>query len=347
MINALDVFRQYQDSASERDNRRNLAELAQQKFAAEQQMMPGQLEGQRLSNLGKIAQMRNMEDVARREDFYKHAQIQNQADNIRRQEAQNRAQQEFQTKLLDSRERMIAARGQGRNAQVIQTENGPMTLGPDGRAAEIIGPDGMPVKAKSLEKALPTSAAKSLMENQTNLRRAEQAVALLQGKDIAGMTGDAEATGKKGMLSAAGVVGDKVLNFLDPKGVDTRAAVGDLGSLLIHDRSGAAVTASEFPRLRPFVPLATDSPEVARKKAQRFAQEYRNVQQEMADFYKESGYKVPVGALRAADAESKPSGAMGTNDMPDPSKYEGKTMTDTQSGIKYISRGGKWLKAGS
>lgn len=207
-----------------------------------------------------------------------------------------------------ARERMNMLGGRRLRPQVIQTENGPMTLGPDNRAAPILGPDNQPVKPKSLEKALPTSAAQKLMENQQNLRRAEQSVALLEGRDVDGMKGDTEATGKKALITSLGVVGDKTLNWLDPKGVDARAAIGDLGSLVIHDRSGAAVTASEFPRLRPFIPLATDSPEVALKKARRFATEYRNITQEAADFYKESGYKVPTGALRGGTSTGGASG---------------------------------------
>jgi len=53
---------------------------------------------------------------------------------------------------------------------------------------------------------------------------------------------------------------------IDQDGVDVRAAIGDIGSLIIHERSGAAVTVSESPRFRPFVPLITDTPETAKKK---------------------------------------------------------------------------------
>lgn len=55
-----------------------------------------------------------------------------------------------------------------------------------------------------------------------------------------------------------------VLNRKEGKGyaggVDARSAIADIGSQIIHDRSGAAVTVSEFPRLKPFIPLATDPP---------------------------------------------------------------------------------------
>lgn len=206
---------------------------------------------------------------------------------------------------------------QPRQQQVVQTDSGPMILGPDGTAQPIVGPDGQPVKPKGTEKALPASAAKGLLENQQNLRRAQQAVKLISGEDITDdkgavlQQGDKQATGKKAFLTTLGAPGDYLLNKIDPKGVDARAAVGDLGSIVIHDRSGAAVTAAEYPRLRPFIPQATDAPEVAKRKAQRFAQEYERIQQETADFYRESGYKVPAESLKPTSGPPKP-GPAGT-----------------------------------
>lgn len=55
---------------------------------------------------------------------------------------------------------------------------------------------------------------------------------------------------------------------LQPEGVPLRAAISDLSSAIIHARSGAAVSAMEFDRLRPFVPSETDSVRVAFNKLQ-------------------------------------------------------------------------------
>jgi len=154
----------------------------------------------------------------------------------------------------------------------------------DARTGSKIGD--APPKAAA-EKALPVSAAQKLMENQQNLRRAEQALALISGQKVGDVQGDPNATGVKAYAP------DAILQRTDPNGVSTRAAIGDLGSLVIHDRSGAAVTAAEFPRLRPFIPLVTDSPDVAKRKLSRFVSEYQKQVQETKDFYKESGYKVP------------------------------------------------------
>jgi hypothetical protein len=171
--------------------------------------------------------------------------------------------------------------------RLLQTDTGPMSVDRNNRATPITGPDDRPLGPKTTARALPTAAAQKLFENQQNLRRAETALALIEGKDVGEMKGDPNATGWKGFLP------DTILQRMDPKGTDARAALSDLGSLVIHERSGAAVTAAEFPRLMPFIPKINDDPETVKKKLKRFAQIYRDVASETANFYRESGYKVP------------------------------------------------------
>ncbi len=55
---------------------------------------------------------------------------------------------------------------------------------------------------------------------------------------------------------------DAVIQRTDPAGVTARAGVANLSSMKIHDRSGAAVTVGEIPRLRPFIPNVGDEPSV-------------------------------------------------------------------------------------
>lgn len=142
-------------------------------------------------------------------------------------------------------------------------------------------------------KPLPGTAAKALLENSQNLRRAESALAMIEGKTVGGAKGDPDATGVKGYLPQA------LLNRFDKSGIETRAAIADLGSLVIHDRSGAAVTAAEYPRLAPFIPSASDDPGTVKKKLARFVQVYRDIVGESVDFYRGSGYNVPAEQLRA------------------------------------------------
>jgi len=69
-----------------------------------------------------------------------------------------------------------------------------------------------------------------------------------------------------------GLVPDIALQRMDPSGVSARADIADIGSMVIHDRSGAAVTVSEAPRLRPFIPTVTDTPDTIRRKLTRMRQ---------------------------------------------------------------------------
>lgn len=63
----------------------------------------------------------------------------------------------------------------------------------------------------------------------------------------------------------------------DPEGVALRAGIADIMSQTFHDRSGASVTVSESPRLKPFVPDATDTAATLRTKLSRIREIYRDV----------------------------------------------------------------------
>lgn len=180
-------------------------------------------------------------------------------------------------------------RAMGSRGMLQQTDQGLALVNPQTGAVTMVnGPDGRPLtKAATPAKALPSSLSNGLLTNIENMKRAEAALALINGETVGTSVGDKNATGWKGLAP------NMLLNRMDPAGVDTRAMIADLGSLVIHDRSGAAVTAAEFPRLAPFIPTAYDDAETARKKLQRFAQVYREQVNDQTLFYEESGYKVP------------------------------------------------------
>jgi len=135
-------------------------------------------------------------------------------------------------------------------------------------------------------KPIPPSVNTAIIQNQTANNQLDRAIALVSGVDLPGMKGDTSATGFKGYLPNA------ILNRVDPQGVSARAEIADIGSLKLHDRSGAAVTASESPRLMPFIPLATDDRETVLKKLNRLKLEVQNETSAMKDIYsKEQGYR--------------------------------------------------------
>lgn len=178
------------------------------------------------------------------------------------------------------------------------------TTGEDGEARLEPIPGGPKDPNSQTGKPLPASAAKGYLDNQTNLRRAEKALELVEGKSFGDVKGDKEATGMKGYLPNA------ILSRVDPAGVDTRAAISDLGSLVLHDRSGAAVTAAEFPRLAPFIPTHTDDQKTSAKKLRQFVQNYRAIVEDAEEFYKASGYNVPKISPRSGGTAATPAAAV-------------------------------------
>ncbi|PZP95525.1 MAG: hypothetical protein DI587_22240 [Variovorax paradoxus] len=198
--------------------------------------------------------------------------------------------------LQVSRDRLALDRDQ---PQYMQTEQGIVALpkrpGAGAITAQTVaGPNGEPLTAPL--KQIPSSANTAIQTNLQNLNRARTALSLIRGDNVGTSAGDQNATGWKGFLPGT------VLNRMDPAGVDTRAAIADLGSLVIHDRSGAAVTAAEFPRLAPFIPSPTDDRATAEKKLQRFVQVYEQEVGGMREMYsRDQGYR-PSPALERGSA---------------------------------------------
>jgi hypothetical protein len=176
----------------------------------------------------------------------------------------------------------------GSKGTLQQTDQGLLLIDPrTGTAMPVLGPNGKVAAKPTTTKPLPPSAADGFIKNQENLRQAQKALDLISGKNVGEATGDVAATGVKGYLP------NVLLNQVDPSGVDVRAAIADIGSMMIHTRSGAAVSASEFPRLQPFVPSVRDDAETAKKKLRLFVQNYKAIQDDQEQFYQDSGYNVP------------------------------------------------------
>lgn len=210
--------------------------------------------------------------------------------------------------------------------QVVQTDEGTVLVNPrDGSAQPVT------IGGKQLQKPLkdiPASVNTAIVSNSQNLSKAETALALLQGKTVKDAIGDKDATGWKGYLP------NGLLARWDPDGVDTRAFIADLGSMVLHERSGAAVTAAESPRLMPFIPLATDNKTTAEKKLKRFVEIFRQEQDATGEIYsKEQGYKPnPVIARKA-----KPT----TATTPTTNAKGWALHKDAQGNSAYVSPDGK------
>lgn len=131
-------------------------------------------------------------------------------------------------------------------------------------------------------KPLPEGIQKGMTENVTALRKIEDAMAAL--------TKAPDATGA-GVGAVNQWMPNAVTNFMFPEGVNARALIADIGSLKLHDRSGANITASESPRLAPFIPSVGDTQEVIKNKLANFQREYVNTLNDMNSAYgADSGY---------------------------------------------------------
>lgn len=198
--------------------------------------------------------------------------------------------------MVDSRSRAAQSQAEahfqaGQTApQYMETDAGlvalPKKLAPGQvpTGVSVAGADGQPL-GKPL-KAIPATVNSAMIQNSQSVGQIDRALKLLGGTSTDGMTGDQSATGIKGYLP------NGLLNRMDPQGVDARAIISDIGSLKIHDRSGAAVTVSESPRLMPFIPLSTDDAVTVKKKLNKLRVELATESQAMQTVYsREQGYK--------------------------------------------------------
>jgi hypothetical protein len=169
---------------------------------------------------------------------------------------------------------------------------------PSGR----IAPAGAPVagtlfKGKSDGlKQIPANINLAIIKNNQGVQQLSDTIKLLEQNP--------EATGFKGFVPGA------ILNRADPEGVNARAGVADIGSLVMHERSGAAVTAAESPRLVPFIPLITDDNATALKKLKRMKTIIEGEQKGLTETYsKDQGY-VPNPMVSKIAAPEQNAGAM-------------------------------------
>jgi hypothetical protein len=187
------------------------------------------------------------------------------------------------------------ARVVARGAPKADKQNAPSgyRYQPDGSLTFIPGGPADPSTAagpKNL-RPIPSTAQAGITANRNTLSKIDKAIAAIRANG--------------GALGAANYFGDAIRQRTDPGGVSARALVADIGSAKLHDRSGAAVTAAESPRLMPFIPTVTDSPQAAIAKLENLRAEYFAAVDEAEAFYgPESGYR-PM-TLRPASASAAP-----------------------------------------
>ena len=158
----------------------------------------------------------------------------------------------------------------------------------------VMGSNGQPLGKPA--KDVPPAVAGKIIESKQSLSNIDKAIQAVKSNPDA-----------FGLLNA--LPGVERMRQGDQKGVEARAQVANIGSLTLHDRSGAAVSASEFPRLAPFIPSSSDNAEAIVTKLSQM----KRIAEEELGLYSErygpgTGYKSP-GAAPAKSA-STPGGVV-------------------------------------
>ncbi len=179
--------------------------------------------------------------------------------------------------------------------------------GPDGGQTPIPGGPADPAvlerntaaKRTAAEKAIPPKPAEGMQGNLNALKQLDRGEALLEKTP--------GSVGGPGSVAASIVPGAGWLqNRIDKEGVQLRALIADIGSMKIHERSGAAVTASEFPRLRPFIPTIADDEATVRDKLANFRAELEEHMRDVESYYgPDNGFKAYKPAVEYLQGERR------------------------------------------
>jgi hypothetical protein len=159
------------------------------------------------------------------------------------------------------------------------------------------GPADLGARPKNL-RAVPPAIASGVISNRQELAKIDRAIAALQANP--------DAVGMQNYLPDA--ITQRAAGAGMSGGVDARAKLADISSMVIHDRSGAAVSASEFPRLSPFIPQKTDSSQTVLTKLQNMKANLQAMNEETEGaFTEDSGYR-PIGGGDPQQATAPASG---------------------------------------
>lgn len=172
-------------------------------------------------------------------------------------EAANAKEDNIATRLLAEMER------NGRHAEALELRKmlGLATIALGNRRVNNAEAGAAAKATKPPKGAEPPSAVQTkLLENSANLSFINEAIN--------------EGERNPGAFGLQTFLPEEILQRFDKKGVTPRAFVRNISSLKIHDRSGAAVTAAEFPRLKGFIPIAGEPWSVTREKLKGFRTEY-------------------------------------------------------------------------
>ena len=202
--------------------------------------------------------------------------------------------------------------------RVVFDANRGGTVNLDTGAFTPVTQNGEPIGTKPKDlRPVPATINTAMTQNQAVLNKLDRVDQLLAANPNA-----------TGILK--GITPNVILNRTDKEGTAARAALAELAATKVHDLSGAAVSVSEFGRLKPFLPQPTDDAETIKTKLAGMRAEIQDIMGATNQIYsEEQGYK-PIPNL----APPKP-------DMPPASALKEGQTTTFANGQKWTLQGGK------
>lgn len=154
------------------------------------------------------------------------------------------------------------------NWQVVPTDQGFVQVNPKtGETRPVQGPGG----GDQLQGKVPPAQAQGYRENRALARKIQNAIDLITASPTS-----------VGMMRGISETADQTF---DSEGVPARAALAAVGGQKFHDLSGAAVSASESARLRPYIPTVRDQSGAAVQKLTQMLAEVTGQQHDFEEAY--------------------------------------------------------------
>ena len=150
-------------------------------------------------------------------------------------------------------------------------------------------------------KAVPATVIKGIAANTQMLSTIQQALDALDPAK----GGDPDAVGFKGYIP------DTMLNRMDEKGTKARGLLARVAAQEFHDFSGAAVTASEAARLKPFLPAVNDDIKTVRNKLESLKNQVEGLNSFQREAYAEGFQALPGDKAAAKTGASSSSHKVG------------------------------------
>ena len=202
--------------------------------------------------------------------------------------------------------------------RVVFDANRGGTVNLDTGAFTPVTQNGEPIGTKPKDlRPVPATINTAMTQNQAVLNKLDRVDQLLAANPNA-----------TGILK--GITPNVILNRTDKEGTAARAALAELAATKVHDLSGAAVSVSEFGRLKPFLPQPTDDAETIKTKLSGMRAEIQDIMGATNQIYsEEQGYK-PIPNL----APPKP-------DTPPLDRLKEGQITKFANGQEWTLQGGK------